>query len=101
VSAGPICDYTARFLSKKNRGVYEAEFRIPVCLLAAAVFSIGWFTFGWALDHPSKDKVVLCSFCYGAICFGTSVASTSGGLYILYVLFSACSNTPDGCFRGN
>ncbi|KAF2016396.1 MFS general substrate transporter [Aaosphaeria arxii CBS 175.79] len=83
ISAGPICDFTARFLSRRNKGIYEPEFRIPVCLLAVVVFAIGWFTFGWALDHPAKGRVVLCSFCYGAICFGTSVASTSGGLYIL------------------
>lgn len=78
-----MCDFTARFLSRRNKGVYEAEFRIPVCIFAVIVFAVGWFTFGWALDHPSHNKVYLCSFCYGAICFGTSVASTSGGLYIL------------------
>ena len=83
VSAGPICDFVARTLAKRNKGVYEAEFRIPVCLLAVVIFAVGWFTFSWALDHPSKQRVVLCSFCYGAVCFGTSVASTSGGLYIL------------------
>lgn len=83
VSAGPICDFTARTLARRNKGVYEAEFRIPVCLFAVVVFAAGWFTFSWALDHPSKERVVLCAFCYGAVCFGTSVASTSGGLYIL------------------
>ncbi|KAF2178991.1 MFS general substrate transporter [Zopfia rhizophila CBS 207.26] len=83
VSAGPICDFTARTLARRNKGVYEAEFRIPVCFLAALVFGIGWFTFMWALEHPQKGREVLCSVCYGFVCFGTSVASTSGGLYIL------------------
>jgi hypothetical protein len=83
VSAGPICDFTARSLARRNKGVYEPEFRIPVCVFAVVVFAIGWFTWGWALDHPDGGRVYLCSFCYGAICFGTSVASTSGGLYIL------------------
>ncbi|KAF2710977.1 serine/threonine kinase 16 [Pleomassaria siparia CBS 279.74] len=83
VSAGPMCDFTARRLARKNKGVYEAEFRIPVCLFAVMVFAVGWFTFSWALNHPAKERVVLCAFCYGAVCFGTSVASTSGGLYIL------------------
>ncbi|PSN67779.1 MFS general substrate transporter [Corynespora cassiicola Philippines] len=83
VSAGPLCDFSARRLARKNGGVYEAEFRIPVCVLAVVVFAVGWFTFGWALDHPTYERVYLCSFCYGAVSFGTSVASTSGGLYIL------------------
>lgn len=89
VAAGPLCDFTAKYLARRNGGVYEAEFRIPVCALAASVFAVGWFTFGWALDNPgegvsgARGTVILCSFCYGAICFGTSVASTSGGLYIL------------------
>ncbi|KAF2640659.1 serine/threonine kinase 16 [Massarina eburnea CBS 473.64] len=83
VSAGPLCDFTARRLARRNKGVYEAEFRIPVCIFAVLVFAIGWFTWGWALDHPTHNRVYLSSFCYGAICFGTSVASTSAGLYIL------------------
>jgi hypothetical protein len=85
VSAGPLCDVVARTLARRNKGVYEAEFRIPVCALSVVVFAAGWFTFGWALDDGGGQWVVLCSFCYGAVCFGTSVASTSGGLYILFV----------------
>ncbi|KAF2243389.1 serine/threonine kinase 16 [Trematosphaeria pertusa] len=83
VSAGPMCDYTARALARRNKGTFEAEFRIPVCIFAVILFAVGWFTWGWALDHPAHNRVYLCSFCYGAICFGTSVASTSAGLYIL------------------
>lgn len=89
VSAGPLCDFFARFLARRNKGVYEAEFRIPVCIIAVVLFTIGWFPFGWALDAKGKgplsptETVLLCSFCYGAVCCGTSMASTSGGLYIL------------------
>ncbi|KAF2676267.1 MFS general substrate transporter [Lentithecium fluviatile CBS 122367] len=83
VSAGPLCDFTASRLAKRNGGIYEAEFRIPVCVFAVLLFAVGWFTFGWALDNPKYAHVYLCSACYGAVCFGTSVASTSAGLYIL------------------
>ncbi|KAF2262884.1 MFS general substrate transporter [Lojkania enalia] len=83
ISAGPLCDFTARAFARRNRGIYEAEFRIPVCIFAVALFAVGWFTFSWALAHPEKNRVYLCSFCYGAVSFGTSVASTSAGLYIL------------------
>ncbi|KAF2878235.1 major facilitator superfamily domain-containing protein [Massariosphaeria phaeospora] len=88
VSAGPLCDFTARRLARRNGGVYEAEFRIPVCGAAVVMFAVGWFVWGWALDEGKvglgpMGVVYLCSFCYGCVCFGTSVASTSGGLYIL------------------
>ncbi|KAH7117720.1 major facilitator superfamily domain-containing protein [Dendryphion nanum] len=89
IAAGPICDFSARFLARRNKGVYEPEFRIPVCILAVILFTVGWFPFGWALDERGRGAlspsatVMLCSFCYGAVCCGTSIASTSGGLYIL------------------
>jgi hypothetical protein len=84
VSSGPFCDFFAKHLSRRNKGVYEAEFRIPVNIVAITMLSIGWFTFMWALERPGlKGGVYLCSFCYGAVCFGTSVAGTSTGLYIL------------------
>jgi hypothetical protein len=54
-----------------------------VCTIAVAAFAIGWFTFGWAVEQKTYSMVYLCSFCYGCICFGTGVASTSAGLYIL------------------
>lgn len=48
------------------------------------MLAVGWFTFMWALERPAlRGGVYLCSFCYGAVCFGTSVAGTSTGLYIL------------------
>ncbi|KAF2727458.1 MFS transporter-like protein [Polyplosphaeria fusca] len=81
--SGPICDFTARYLARRNRGIYEAEFRIPVCLIAVALFSVGWFTFSWVFAHPQRGHVYLASFCYGCVACGTAVASTSGGLYIL------------------
>ncbi|ORY17945.1 major facilitator superfamily domain-containing protein [Clohesyomyces aquaticus] len=83
ISAGPICDFVARLFARRNRGVYEPEFRIPVCVLAVIMFAVGWFTFMWAVGQKKREMVYLCSFCYGAVCFATSVASTSGGLYIL------------------
>ncbi|KAF2119088.1 major facilitator superfamily domain-containing protein [Lophiotrema nucula] len=83
ISAGPLCDFIARTFARRNKGIYEAEFRIPVCIFAVILFAVGWFTFSWALSHPQYNHVYLCSFCYGAVSFGTSVASTSAGLYIL------------------
>lgn len=83
VGAGPLCDWTARTLAKLNRGVFEAEFRIPVNVLGALFVGLGWFLFMWAVDTPTANGYFLGSFCHGCVCFGISVPSTSAGLYIL------------------
>lgn len=83
VVAGPLCDWTARTLAKLNKGVYEAEFRIPVNILGALFVGLGWFVFMWVVDNPTPNGYFLGSFCHGCICFGISVPSTSAGLYIL------------------
>ena len=84
IASGPVCDVVARVMAKRNRGIYEAEFRIPVMVIAVVLLGTGWFVFGWALDRPGlKGGVYLCSACYGLVCAGTSVAGTATGLYIL------------------
>jgi MFS family permease len=81
--AGPLCDWTARRMSMLNRGVFEAEFRIPICVLGALMTGLGWFLFGWVVDHPRPNGYLLGAFCHGMACFGISVPSTAAGLYIL------------------
>lgn len=83
--SGPLCDWTARRMSVLNRGVFEAEFRIPICVLGAVMTGLGWFLFGWVVDHPRPNGYLLGAFCHGLACFGISVPSTAAGLYILSV----------------
>lgn len=80
---GPLCDWTARTLTRLNHGVFEAEFRIPIMALGALFSGLGWFTFMWDVDHPRPDGYFLGAFCHGCACFGISVPMTSAGLYIL------------------
>ncbi|KAG8159913.1 hypothetical protein KVR01_010550 [Diaporthe batatas] len=83
VFVGPLCDWSARALARANRGVYEAEFRIPVNILGALFCGLGWFLFMWVVENPRPDGYLLGAFCHGCACFGISVPSTSAGLYIL------------------
>lgn len=83
VFVGPLCDWSARGLARANRGVYEAEFRIPVNILGALFCGLGWFLFMWVVENPKPDGYFLGAFCHGCACFGISVPSTSAGLYIL------------------
>jgi MFS family permease len=81
--AGPMCDWTARTLTRLNKGIFEAEFRIPIMVIGAVFSALGWFTFMWDVDHPRPNGYLLGAFCHGAACFGISVPSTAAGLYIL------------------
>ncbi|KAL8415463.1 hypothetical protein RB596_006177 [Gaeumannomyces avenae] len=83
VSAGPVCDWSARVLARLNRGVFEAEFRILINVLSALCCSLGWFLWMWVMEHPRKEGVFIAAFCYGLVGFGIAVSSTSAGLYIL------------------
>jgi hypothetical protein len=83
VFVGPLCDWSARALARANRGVYEAEFRIPVNTLGLLFCGLGWFLFMWVVENPRPDGYFLGAFCHGCACFGISVPSTSAGLYIL------------------
>lgn len=88
ILSGPACDWVARRMARRNGGVHEAEFRIPILGVAVVLLGIGWFVFVWALEEGInnvgvKGVVVLCSACYGLVCAGTSVAGTGTGLYIL------------------
>jgi MFS family permease len=81
--AGPLCDWTARTLTRLNHGIFEAEFRIPIMAIGAVFTSLGWFTFMWNVNHPRPNGYLLGAFCHGCACFGISVPSTAAGLYIL------------------
>lgn len=83
VVAGPLCDWSAQAMAKLNKGVFEAEFRIPVNILGGLFCGLGWFLFMWVVDNPTPHGYYLGSFCLGCVCFGISVPSTSAGLYIL------------------
>lgn len=83
VLIGPLCDWTARKLAKLNKGVFEAEFHIPVNILGALFCGLGWFGFMWTVDHPRPQGYYLASFFHGCACFGVSVPSTSAGLYVM------------------
>jgi hypothetical protein len=43
VTAGPLADRSARFLSKRNQGMFEAEMRLVLVLPCAICFAIGTF----------------------------------------------------------
>lgn len=73
-------------MARANGGIYEPEFRIIANILAFLTLSIGWFVFMWLLDHPTPTGYYAGAVCHACIIFGVTVTSTTGALYILFVV---------------
>ncbi|KAI6432119.1 hypothetical protein MCOR21_003590 [Pyricularia oryzae] len=59
--SGPLNDWICLYLTRKNRGVYEPEFRLPLMAVAGVLGVVGFFGFG-ATVHNQTHWVgpVLC-----------------------------------------
>jgi hypothetical protein len=68
---------------KRNNGVFEAEFRIPIQVMGAVLVAIGYFVFMWALSTDQAEAYYIGSVCHGLICAGVTITSTSSSLYIM------------------
>lgn len=72
--AGKSSDIIVRWMSRRNHGVYEPEFRLVMVLPVAISTAIGMMGFGWSTfdaDHWIVPTVFL-----GVLGFGTSLGST-------------------------
>jgi hypothetical protein len=63
-TGGPMCDLIARYMTKRNKGIYEPEFRLLLMIPAVIIGSIGYFGFGWSIDNgdPWIVPVILYGF---------------------------------------
>ncbi|GAB7340414.1 hypothetical protein MBLNU457_6848t1 [Dothideomycetes sp. NU457] len=61
-------DPVIKYLGRKNKGVYEPEFRLTFMALAGVTCAIGMFLFGHALTVGAN--AILCSFLFGLLMFG-------------------------------
>lgn len=73
--AGKGSDLIVRFMSRRNGGVYEPEFRLIAALPIGIATSIGLMGFGWtAQEH---DPWILPTVFFGIISFGCCLGSTT------------------------
>ncbi len=50
---GPLTDYTAAWMSRRNHGVFEPEFRLPLVVFYFVFGGMGLFGFGLSISNPS------------------------------------------------
>lgn len=73
--AGKISDLIVRFISRRNGGIYEPEFRLIMAIPVAITTVIGLMGYGWSAQN--RDAWIVPTVFFGIISFGCSLGSTT------------------------
>jgi MFS family permease len=73
--AGKVSDIIVQYMSRRNGGVYEPEFRLVMAIPVAIATSIGLMGFGWSAQE--RDRWIVPTVFFGVISFGCSLGSTT------------------------
>ena len=73
--AGKVSDKVVRYLSRKNGGIYEPEFRLVMAIPIAISTVIGLMGYGWSAEE--RDLWIVPTVFFGIISFGCSLGSTT------------------------
>jgi hypothetical protein len=82
IVAEPLTDGIARFMARRNGGVYEPEFRLPILISYLVFTTVGFFAWGQsaAAEDPWPVPVILC---LGLINFGIQLGTTGIVAYVV------------------
>ena len=75
VVAGKVSDKVVFYLSRKNGGIYEPEFRLVMAIPIALSTTIGLMGYGWSAQE--RDLWIVPTVFFGVISFGCSLGSTT------------------------
>lgn len=78
---GPIADWLVKYMSRKNGGVYEPEFRNLLCIPALIIGGIGFWGFGLCIHYRVHWFAPV--FCFGLTAFGGAITSLISNTYLL------------------
>lgn len=73
--AGKVSDIIVRFMSRRNGGIYEPEFRLVMALPVTLATCIGLMGYGWSVQE--KDNFIVPAVFFGIISFGCALGSTT------------------------
>ena len=73
--AGKVSDIIVRYMSRRNGGVYEPEFRLVMAIPITIATCIGLMGYGWSAEE--RDKWIVPTVFFGIISFGCSLGSTT------------------------
>jgi hypothetical protein len=73
--AGKVSDIVVRYMTKRNGGIYEPEFRLVMALPIGLSTTIGLMAFGWSSEV--HDAWIVPTIFFGLISFGCCLGSTT------------------------
>jgi MFS family permease len=73
--AGKVSDLIAQYMTKRNGGIYEPEFRLVMAIPIALSTVIGLMAFGWSAEIG--DSWIVPTIFFGMISFGCCLGSTT------------------------
>ena len=73
--AGKVSDIIVRYMSRRNDGVYEPEFRLVMAIPIVVATCIGLMGYGWSAQE--RDNWIVPTVFFGIISFGCSLGSTT------------------------
>ncbi|KAK5084920.1 hypothetical protein LTR70_006391 [Exophiala xenobiotica] len=81
LAAGPLIDGVVKLMSKRNRGIFEPEFRLPVMLTYLVFTATGFFAWGQSLyqEQPWPVPVIVCM---GMINLGVQLGTSAVVTYV-------------------
>ncbi|KLJ12451.1 hypothetical protein EMPG_12528 [Blastomyces silverae] len=75
VVAGKVSDIVVQFMTRRNGGIYEPEFRLVMAVPVALTTAMGLMGFGWSAQE--KERWIVPTVFFGILSFGCSVGSTT------------------------
>lgn len=79
--AGKVSDIIVKFMTKRNGGIYEPEFRLVMGIPIALSTTAGLMGFGWSAQE--KDAWIVPTIFFGLVSFGCCLGSTTAITYSL------------------
>lgn len=73
--ASKVSDIIVRYMSRRNGGVYEPEFRLVMAVPISIATCIGLMGYGWSAQE--KDNWIVPTVFFGIISFGCALGSTT------------------------
>lgn len=73
--AGKVSDIIVRYMSRRNDGVYEPEFRLVMAIPVTVTTCIGLMGYGWSAQE--RDNWIVPTVFFGIISFGCALGSTT------------------------
>lgn len=81
--AGALADWSAKYMTRKNKGIYEPEFRIILVIPQLVFGCTGLYLFGVVCSNPTHYSWAVSIFAFGLQVGGMVIGAVAASLYIV------------------